>query len=213
MEQTITKSGSSLQDRLAQELSDELERIAQGVAADQGNALGTSRVSHADLLRLWGRKDPLANYDQIVQQLQTTGVPQPMLSVPQGASASNSQRQWLIIAQEQPDLIPQYTAPTQDGELAKRLAIIAEYPFRMGVLQDIDDPDEQVALANRLDKEWMASQTTMQSPEEATPAPAQVEPQQPSAPPSTPMPDPMMPQGAAMQQAVPQPQAPMGGPT
>lgn len=144
MEPEITPEGTSMVDRVAVSFADDLERLAQAAAADQGQPVGTRNVSDAEALRQWAYADPQADYDAILGQLQTTGLPPELLDPDHG----------LTIFKEQPDLAQWYGQPVQDPALADRMARIAEHPFRMGLLMDIDDPDEQVRESNRLHRAW-----------------------------------------------------------
>lgn len=170
MEPEITPEGTSELDHVAVSFADELERLAQASAAGQGQPVGTRKTSDAEAVKHWGITDPNVEYDQILQQLQTTGLPPEMLDPEKG----------LLLFREQPDLAQWYGQPVQDPALADRMARIAEHPFRMGLLMDIDDPDEQVREANRLDRAWTAQILASNTP--AMPSAQGVEPaQQPLA--------------------------------
>lgn len=140
----IKPDGTSMIDRVAMSFADDLERLAQATAAEQGQPVGTRSMSDAEALKQWGIVDPKVNYDQILGMLQPTGLPPEMLDPEQG----------LMVFQEQPDLAQWYGQPVQDPALAQRMAVLAEYPFRMGLLMDIDDPDEQVRESDRLHRLW-----------------------------------------------------------
>ena len=50
--------------------------------------------------------------------------------------------------------LPLYTQPTQDAELADQYTKLAKWPFRLSILEGIDDPDEQVRKAESLDRRY-----------------------------------------------------------
>lgn len=132
-------------EELAQEdFNREFEAVFEALAAEQGKPPGASPVSEAKKLALWGQTDPHADYDALVEMLQTSGVP------PEVAAT-------LTLLQEHADneeLMAAFAQPTQDPDLADVLARMATHPFRTGFLLDIADPDDRVKEAERMDARW-----------------------------------------------------------
>lgn len=178
MEPEITPEGTSLLDRVALSFADDLERLAQAAAAEQGQPIGTRKASHAEAVKQWGINDPQVedNYDAFLDMLKTTGLPPEMLD-PESP-------QCLMVIKEDPDLAQWYGQPIADPALAARYATLAEWPFRRGLLMDEDDPDEQVRLANAYDRDWERS--LLGDDVAATPVAGDVEPTQQA--PAAPMP-------------------------
>lgn len=167
-------------EELAQrELDEEMQQAIAEIAADLGPAPGARTASPTDRLRMWGIRDEKVDADAMLQRLMTEGYPPELLDP--------ANEQALMVVQENPELAPYYAEPTQDQGLADALVRLAEYPFRLGLLRDLeDDPEEQVKEAEQLDAAWQRSMG--ESPEMA---------QEPTA---APMADPMMPTAPPQQQ-------------
>lgn len=115
-------------------------------AASLGQPAGTRPVGDVELVRQWGIRDNKVDRPSMLAQLMTEGLP-PELLDPNNPKA-------YAIAKAAPDLLPLYAQATPDHELADILAGFAERPFRYGILAAIDDPEDQVKEANRLDGLW-----------------------------------------------------------
>lgn len=137
-------------EKLAQSFADDLEELAQKAAEAQGQPMGTRRVSDARALRMYGIRDQHFDRAALIDMLNTTGV-HPDLLNPQNPESP-------LIIRERPDLIPYYAKPAATPEAAQALADLAEYPFRYGLVMDIDNPQERVRYATHLQTQWEASQ-------------------------------------------------------
>jgi len=132
------------------EINAEIERAVASLAAELGPAPGAATVSDAKRLQLWTQQDPTVDYDSLVQQLQTQGLP-PELLDPESEQA-------LAIVKAHPEMAQLYQAPVAP-DVAATLAVLAEYPFRLSLLQPYeDDPAQLVKEANRLDAAWQRQQ-------------------------------------------------------
>lgn len=129
------------EDRAIQEIEAEDEAALAQVAAEMGPPPESGRLSAREQVELWGQTDPSVDYETLRQRLVMEGLP------PEEA-------QTLAIAQEYPDIVPLLAQPTGDLEMADMLASLAERPYRLAILEGIDDPEEQVKTAERLDREW-----------------------------------------------------------
>lgn len=143
-----------LMERVIQSFADDLEQKAQRAAAEQGQPLGTRRVTESKAIRDYGIRDPNAD-PAVIGPLLKTGLPPELLN-PQSPTA-------LMIAKLEPDLVPYFQQPAATPEAAATLAAIAEYPFRWGHVMSVDDPEERVRYADHLDREW---QKTLPAPAE-----------------------------------------------
>lgn len=165
-------------------------------AASLGQPPGTRPVGDVELVRQWGIRDNKVDRLQLLAQLLTTGLPQELLD--------QNNPQAFAIMKAAPDLAPLYGQPVTDHEVAEILTGLAEWPFRYGILAAIDDPEDQVKEANRLDGLWQKKVGTPPEPPTLTEPLAQVEgaqtqgppaamPQPPAAPPMAPNPQQMAP--------------------
>lgn len=130
------------EDRAIANFNASFDALTKRSAAGLGQPPGTKPVGDAEKVRQWGITDHKVDRTALTAQLMTQGVP-PELLDPNNPQA-------LAIAKAAPDLLPLYVQPVQDPELADTLAGLAHTPFRHGLLAGIDDPEEQVAEANRL---------------------------------------------------------------
>jgi len=179
-----TRSRLMPEELAKRELDEELQQAIAEIVAELGPAVGSVKASPKDELRLWGIRDEKVDPDAMLQRLLREGYP-PELLDPENEQA-------LMVVQENPELAPYYAEPTQDQELADALVRLAEWPFRLGILRDLeDDPEEQVKKAESLDAAWQKS--LGESP------PLMQEPTAPAAP-AMPMADPMMQQAQPPQQ-------------
>jgi hypothetical protein len=123
-------------------ISEEIERISDAIAAQLGPAPGTRRISDAEAAKAWWRRDPMVDYDALVNVLQTSGMDPAMLDP--------ENQQGLAIAKLTPEVAELYLTP-QPPEMAVALATLAEYPHRLGIMSEYeDDPEGMVELAEKL---------------------------------------------------------------
>lgn len=154
----------SFEERVASSFLEDMEKTAQRIAAEDGDPPGASRVGDAEAVRLWGQRDPQVDHDRMLTDLLTTGVPPETI-------------QQLAIAKERPEWANLYTQPTQDTELARQLAVMAEHPFRAGLALDYSaEPEEQVKRANHIQRLWQKQQAAQEAELYGTPSPAEGEP-------------------------------------
>lgn len=135
----------SAEEQMMAELADEIERVSDAIAAEMGPAPEVENLSTAQEIDFWGRRDPLVDYDTLVQVLQTSGVSPEMMDP--------KNKQGLAIAKVAPQLAPLYTQPVQDPALAHQLATLAEWPMRYGFFANKTE-QEMVQIAKRLDAAW-----------------------------------------------------------
>lgn len=134
---------SSVEDQIALKWIDEVETVAKAIAAEDMAPPDSDKVGETEAIRLFGQRDPLVDYDQLVLALQ------------QGLPPEAAQQLQLVI--ERPELGELFTQP-QPPEMASILAGLAEYPYRLGMVVDrTDDPDEQVRVAERYKRGWLKS--------------------------------------------------------
>lgn len=128
------------------EIDAEIEHAIATIAAEWGAAPDAAPVSEDEEVELWGRRDPTVDYDAVYAMLTTTGLPPEMLDPASDLAPA-------VIA-EHPEMAQMYGSVV-DANLADMLATLAEHPFRIGLLQDLeDDPEAMVEKANRLDRAW-----------------------------------------------------------
>lgn len=146
---------NSIEDEARQEAEDEMEASIAEIALELGPAPGAMPLSDARKVKLWGQKDPSVDFEAMRQALMSTGL-NPSLMDPHGDES-------LAVFQEMADrpdfqqFQAMYAEPL-DEQLATTLTTIAEYPFRLSLLADLeDDPKAMVAEANRINDKWQAS--------------------------------------------------------
>ena len=189
----------SAEDRAIREIEAEDDDAVQRIALEAGPPADASRLSDADLDALWAVTDPLVDDpDAFASALMTSGIEPDLLGQ-------------LLVVREYPEWQPLYAQPTQDAEMADMLARLAQFPYRWALLLDIDDPEEQVRIAERLDRRFQKQHAGMQDGD-PTPTPATMPmdtpmpaPEQPPTMPGAPGPgaDQMMPMMAPEQGAMP----------
>ena len=169
----------SAEDRAIREIEAEDDDAVQRIALEAGPPADASRLSDADLDALWAVTDPLVDDpDAFASALMTSGIEPDLLGQ-------------LLVVREYPEWQPLYAQPTQDAEMADMLARLAQFPYRWALLLDIDDPEEQVRIAERLDRRFQRQHAGMQDGD-PTPTPATL-PLDTMAPPPAPEQPPMMP--------------------
>ena len=168
----------SAEDRALREIEAEDDDAIKRLALEAGPPADSARLSDADLDALWAVTDPLVDDpDSFATALMTTGIQPDMLGQ-------------LLVVQEYPEWQALYAQPTQDAEMADMLARLAQFPYRWALLMDLDDPEEQVRIAERLDRRYQRQHAGMQD-SDPTPTPATL-PLDTMAPPAPEQP-PMMP--------------------
>lgn len=185
----------SAEDRALREIEAEDDDAVQRIALEAGPPADASRLSDADLDALWAVTDPLVDDpDAFASALMTSGIEPDLLGQ-------------LLVVREYPEWQPLYAQPTQDAEMADMLARLAQFPYRWALLLDIDDPEEQVRIAERLDRRFQKQHAGMQDGD-PTPTPATMPMETMPAPEQPPtMPAAPEPMGQADQAAMPM----MGG--
>jgi hypothetical protein len=180
---------SSREERIATGWLEEAEQVAGRIAAEEGDPPGARKVGETEAVRLWGITDPGADHDLILEALKTTGLAPDFLD-PSSPKA-------LALVKARPELAQVLAQPAPNEEVAAMLATFAEYPFRFGLFADhSDDPQEQTSYAERLTKQWQATQA---------PAPVIEAPQPQPAPP---LPEPPLPEPIPQPAPVPPPPPP-----
>lgn len=150
-------------ERARNEIRDEIKMAIRLLSAEMGPAPGARPLSEAKKVSMWGQRDPKVDYAQVASQLMTTGLPPDLLDPKTG----------LAIFKKYPEMAQMYAQPVAQ-EVAIPLAILAEYPLRLGLLEHLeDDPEAMVKEANRLDRAWQKQMGGGQAPPEtgATSAP------------------------------------------
>lgn len=156
-------------ERVAAAWLKEAEEIGRRIAADLGAPADADKIGEKEALRLWALADPGVDYEALYEQLAGGGLPPEMVKS-------------LAIVAEHPDLEPLYTDlaahAEQSGvaveELADQLARLAEYPFRLGLIEHLDDEAERAGLAEHYDRAWqkqMPAAPAQEEPEAMMPAP------------------------------------------
>jgi hypothetical protein len=167
------------EDRAIENFNKSFDALTKRSAASLGQPPGTRPVGDAELVRQWGIMDNKVDRTALAQQLMAGGLPPELLD----PNNPNS----LEIVKAAPDLAPLYGQPVQDPELADILAGLAEHPFKYGILAALDDPEDQVKEAERLNRLWekqMADQQPAEQPgaDMSAPAPVMSAPTPSSAP-------------------------------
>lgn len=143
------RTPDSFEDRVLTAIEANTDDMLNRLVAQAGPPADADKLSEADLDEAWETADPSVDYETMAQQILTQGLP------PEIARG-------LLVLKIRPEWAPLYGRPTQSAELAHQLARLAQYPFRLSVLEDIDDPDEQVAAAERLDRRFQKRATARQ---------------------------------------------------
>jgi hypothetical protein len=138
---------ASMEDRVAASWLEDAEKVAARIAAEEGDAPGTQKKGDAELVKLWGTQDRRVDPDLLRQRMSTTGLGEEAMT--------------MTIAEEWPEIVDLYAQPVEDPLLLEQLLILAEYPFRRSVYEDIDDPEEQVKEAERIHGLWLKSQPVL----------------------------------------------------
>lgn len=138
---------------------DEFDKVVGSIAQGQGQPLDTTAVSNPRKAALWGLADPRVDPTTFKAQLMQQGFqPQDLQS--------------MLIVQNHPELAEVYGQPVQDPAAADDLTTLAQYPFRLGMYHEIQDPNERVAEAERIHRDWLKSNGKADEP----PAPAEADP-------------------------------------
>lgn len=159
----------SVQEQAQQEFSTEFDAAMEHLIAEAEPAPGTERVSRPREVALWGQRDPSVDPAALEEMLATTGAPQEVAEA-------------LVVVQENPDLLMAYAQPAPDPETLDALVILAEFPFRLGLLAAIEDPKERVAAADALNREWQKQFDSGDGAPEAVSAPPMTAPSAPLPP-------------------------------
>lgn len=180
------------EDRAIREVEAEDEDFLNRAALEAGPPADSRKLSERDEDDIWAIEDPhVQDVNQLAQRLMLEGLPpeeaQQLMLI---TSQTDQQRQaeWLQVLGQ----------PTQSAEVADMLARAIRYPWRWSLLEDLDEPSEQVRKANTLDRRFQKRMTGAQQAEAeaAPPMPMMPTPMQPPAamPAAAPMPPPMPPQ-------------------
>jgi len=182
--------------KVLREIEAEDEDFLNRAALEAGPPAESRRLSERDEDDIWALEDSrVGDVNQLAQRLMLEGLPpeeaQQLMLI---TSQTDQQRQaeWLQVLGQ----------PTQSAEVADMLARAIRYPWRWSLLEDIDEPSQMVATANRLDRRFQKRMTGAQQAEaEAAPQMMMPTPMQPPVampampqPAAAPMPAPMPPQ-------------------
>jgi hypothetical protein len=196
----------SAEEQMMSELAEEIERVSDAIASEMGPAPDVEHLSAEKEVEFWGMRDPLVDYDTLVQVLQTTGISPEMMDP--------KNKQGLAIAKVAPQLGPLYTQPVQDPALAHQLAILAEWPMRYGFYANKSEK-EMVAIAKRMDAAWAKKAGVARYGEEAPmplpPVEASMTPEQSPMMPEQGMASPAQPMQTGAPQMMPPDMAQMMG--
>lgn len=140
------RPAESPEERALREIEQEDDSALDAIAREAGPPPDSDKLSEADEDLAWETVDSSVDYETMAQQLMT-----------QGLRPEEMQR--LLVLKLHPKWAPLYSRPTQDAEMAHQLARLAELPFRLSVLDGIDDPDEMVAKAESLDRRYQRRMT------------------------------------------------------
>ncbi len=124
-------------DRVAAEFEHEFRLVEDKLVAEAGDPPDARRLSERDEDEAYLTRDVNVDHDTLAARMMTEGLPQ-------------EEAEMLAVVKEFPDWLPFYLQPTQDAELAERLATMAEFPVRWTLFADIEDPDELVSKAERI---------------------------------------------------------------
>lgn len=131
----------SAEDRAVREVDAEDGAAIDSLALQAGPPADSNRMSLADEDAAWEKMDPQVDHEQMATALLTQGLPP-------------EQAQQLLAVKLHPEWLPLYLQPTQDAEQADMLVKLARHPFRLSLLEGIDDPDERVRKAESLDRRY-----------------------------------------------------------
>lgn len=188
------RMSASQEERVVASFLDELLPVAHRIASDQGEPPQSKPINDAEKVRAWGLRDRRADPATLLPRLLSTGL-------------GPEEAQQMAIVGEWPELADLYANPAPDHETVDQLIRLAEFPFRRGILADLeDDPEAWTKEAERIERLWNKSQPSLPQDE----APGIDTSTSPAVVPSTPAPE--MPTPAApVDTAAPQiPPAPVG---
>ena len=138
----MPRTTHSYEDLLAESLASEIITGADELARGHGGPADSERPTSTDELKLWGRTDPGAPYDQVLGRLMAGGIP------PEEAQAFALVKRYPQLAQA----FAQPASPRQAGTLAR----LATFPFRLALYEHLD-PKDRVTYAERMDRAWNRS--------------------------------------------------------
>jgi hypothetical protein len=190
---------SSEEEQVVSSFLDDLDAVARRIAADQGEPPDAHPMGDAEKVKAWGLRDRRADPATLLPRLLATGL---------GPEEANQ----MAIVQEWPELADLYANPAPDHRTADQLVRLAEFPFRRGILADLeDDPEAWTKEAERLERLWNKGQPSLprdEAPGIDTSTPPAVVPSAPAPE----MPTPAAPVDTAAPQTPPAPVAPeIGG--
>lgn len=133
----------SAEDKAIREVDAEDTDAMNGLALQAGPPPDSDRLSEADEDAAWEFMDPAVDFEQMASLLMTQGIPQEMA-------------QRFLITKLRPDdgWLEALATPTQDAEAANQIVKMAQYPFRLSVLDTYDDPEDQTRKAETLDRRY-----------------------------------------------------------
>lgn len=143
------QASESIEDRVTREILEEDDENVNSIAAQAGPPPDSNKLSESDEDEAWEFEDRQVDHDAMAAQLMTQGIPEDVV-------------QKLMIAKLRPDWAPLYQQPTKDAERADMLVKLAKRPFRLSILEDIDDPDERARKAESLDRRYQKRLTALQ---------------------------------------------------
>lgn len=131
----------SAEDMVVEQLDAEDEAVLNGLARQSGAPPDSMKLSEADEDETWALEDPNVDSDALAQRLMTEGLGQDEIGM-------------LQVVKLRPDWAPLFAQPTQSAVLADQYAKLARWPYRWSLLEDIDDPEEQVKKAEQLNRRY-----------------------------------------------------------
>lgn len=149
-------TAETAEDKALREVDTEDTAALEKLAREAGPPADADRLSERDEDDIWEIADLNVDRDALAQRLAVEGLP------PEEIKA-------LLVVKLRPEWGQVFARPTQSMELADQYARMAQFPYRWSLLEDVDDPDEQVAKAERLDRRYQKRVTAMQ--EQATTLP------------------------------------------
>lgn len=131
----------SAEDRVVEQLDAEDESVLNSLARQSGAPPDSMRLSEGDEDETWALEDPNVDHDTLAERLMVEGLSQQEIAQ-------------LQVVKLRPDWAPLFANPTQSAVLADQYAKLARFPYRWSLLEDIDDPDEQVKKAEQLNRRY-----------------------------------------------------------
>lgn len=147
------RMSASQEERVVASFLHDLTAVAHRIASDQGEPPQSKPINDAEKVKNWGLRDRLADPAILLLRLLATGL-------------GPEEAQQMAIVGEWPELADLYANPAPDHETADQLIRLAEFPFRRGILADLeDDPEAWTKEAERIERLWNKSQPSLSADE------------------------------------------------